>query len=337
MKLLIATTVDDTHASIVKQAMDSLGHEATLWHTANIPQGQAHTLCLEDKRSVWLSDLSGEYLKQDYDAVWYRRPAHPKLLDGLHPDDVENAKKENAMFFKTFWQFILPDAFWINCPNAAARVSVKLLQLKIAERVGMKIPKTIVSNDPVLIENFIASSPSVVYKPLYPLSWITGNQINMAYTSAIDLHDLPGNFLLQSVPGIYQEKIEKDYELRVTYFGDKYKAVKIYSQEHDLAKLDWRSAPTKELRLEEVDLPWIVDKKCKELMREFNIVFGCFDFIVTVSGDYYFLEVNEQGQFLWVEEVNPDIKMLQSFVNFLLDEVGEKAFSSQLSLSDFLP
>jgi hypothetical protein len=70
--------------------------------------------------------------------------------------------------------------------------------------------------------------------------------------------------------------------------------------------LDWRHAST-DVRVEATTLPRDVDHACRLLMKELGIVFGCFDFIVTPEGDYIFLEVNEMGQFLWIEEVNPDL------------------------------
>ncbi|MFZ2315268.1 MAG: hypothetical protein WAW86_06395 [Gammaproteobacteria bacterium] len=337
MKVLIPTVLEDTHAIYVKKALESIGHEADLWYTADFPMKQTHALSIINHDITWVANLDNyQVYNPQYDIVWYRRPAHPKLPDMLHPDDIENAKKENQLFFQTLWQIILPDALWINPPNSVARVNSKLLQLKIANKIGMNIPNTLISNDPSIIKDYIRSnSQKVVYKSLYPMTWLAGNQINLTYTTPITYADLPSDYLLQSVPGIFQEKIEKQYELRVTYFGQKYIAVKIHSQEHDLARLDWRSAPTKELKLERVDLPKELDQHCRLLMQQFNIVFGCFDFIATPDNEYYFLEVNEQGQFLWIEEVNPDIKMLQAFIDFLLESKGAHKTDSNLKLSDF--
>ena len=49
-----------------------------------------------------------------------------------------------------------------------------------------------------------------------------------------------------------------------------------------------------------------------------EIVFGCFDLIVTPNGDVIFLEVNPMGQFLWIEYLCPEIQLLELFCEFLL-------------------
>lgn len=53
-------------------------------------------------------------------------------------------------------------------------------------------------------------------------------------------------------------------------------------------------------------------------MRQLGIVFGCFDFIITPDDEYIFLEVNEMGQFLWIEEILPELKLLDKFCEFLV-------------------
>jgi hypothetical protein len=36
-------------------------------------------------------------------------------------------------------------------------------------------------------------------------------------------------------------------------------------------------------------------------MKSLGLVFGTVDMKIDASGDYHFLEVNAQGQFLWIE------------------------------------
>lgn len=338
VNILVPTKPDDTHAFYAKLALEKIGHKLDIWCTADFPSQQTHSLEIVKDEIVWnVKGVECQVRANQYDVVWYRRPSKPILPDNLHHEDVDNARKENNMLFQTLWQVIQPNAVWINPANSGMRANSKLLQLKIASLVGMKIPKTLVSNDPENIKKYIQENAGhVIYKTLYPMAWLKSDEVRLTYTSQITVEDLPSDAVLQATPGIFQEKIEKQYELRVTYFGDRYVAVKINSQDHDKAKMDWRFAPTKELSLERVSLPDKLDQCCRKLMRELDLVFGCFDFIVTPEGEYYFLEINEQGQFLWIEEVNPEIKVLQSFVNFVgsYGRECEKDYSD-ISLMDF--
>jgi glutathione synthase/RimK-type ligase-like ATP-grasp enzyme len=315
-KLLIVTRADDSHAMTVKQALEKQKHQVDLWYPAEYPAKLAYSCVISDKKIAW--NICGESwkAKQHYDVVWYRRPAQPMLPDNLHPDDISNAKRENTVFTQNLWQLIYPDAKWINSVSASIKANSKLLQLNIASSAGLKIPDTLISNDPRLIKNCIAKN-DLVYKTLHPMIWLNKDELRLTYTRNISLADLPSDKTLRSTPGIYQEKISKQYELRVTYFGNRYIAVKIDSQRLDSAKMDWREAPTKKLSLEKVTLPDTIDKACRTVMANLGIIFGCFDLIVTPDDDYYFLEVNEQGQFLWIEDVNPEIKMLQPFCEFI--------------------
>ncbi len=162
--------------------------------------------------------------------------------------------------------------------------------------------------------------------------------MRLTYTKEINLKQLPSDEVLQITPGIFQKKITKAYELRINFFGDCAITAKLKSQEHDRGKLDWRYVPITELKVEEFVLPDNIYKKCKAFMEQFDIVFGCFDFIVTPDNEYYFLEINEQGQFLWIEDSNPEIKLLDAFTDFLI--TGTKDFSwkkseTSLAIKDF--
>lgn len=339
--ILIPTKPDDAHSVYVQLALIQKGHKGVLWYTADFPVKQTHSFELNQSAMTWQANgVDFSVNNTLFNVVWYRRPQKPTLSTVLHPDDKENAEKEITLFYQALWQLIAPAARWINPVISIKRANCKLLQLKVAAKLGFKIPHTLVSNDPTKIKDFICryKTGEVIYKTLYPLVWIEKNAMRLAYTNAIQLNDLPEDEILQSTPGIFQEKIDKAYELRVTYFGQYPVAVKLRSQEHPKGGLDWRHIPTKELVIEEYALPDSINQRCQMMMASLGIVFGCFDFIVTTGGEYYFLEVNEQGQFLWIEEINPDIKMLDIFTEFLICEKQRfywQRTKNSVALADF--
>jgi hypothetical protein len=92
---------------------------------------------------------------------------------------------------------------------------------------------------------------------------------------------------------------------------------KFRSQEIPEGRIDWRAAFDR-LPIEPAQLPESVADACRRIMTSLGLVFGCFDVIVTPSGDYVFLEINEMGAFLWIEEKVEELHLLDAFCEFLI-------------------
>ena len=71
------------------------------------------------------------------------------------------------------------------------------------------------------------------------------------------------------------------------------------------------------MRVAPYQLPADIEAKLFAFMDEMELTMGTADFIVTEDGEHVFLEMNEQGQFLWVEEFNPEVRLLEPFARFL--------------------
>jgi glutathione synthase/RimK-type ligase-like ATP-grasp enzyme len=324
MKFLIPTEPDDTHAILVKLALEKLGHKVILIFTADQPTRQKNSVFINVELYKWQSsDEFNSIVNDDYEVVWWRRARRPYVPKNIsHPNDHNFVARENILFYESFTSTMAPNAWWVNTKESAGRANFKLLQLKIASECGMTIPTTLCSNDPKEIHQFLTnhSDTGVIYKPLCSNFWFESEQVKVSYTSRVQPGDLPRDELLQQTPGIFQTEVKKKYELRVTCFGDYIVTAKINSQAHFDGIVDWRAIRHEPMKVEEYKLPINIEMKIRAFMREIGIVFGSFDFIVTPDDQYIFLEVNEQGQFLWIEELNPNIKMLDIFINFLLNK-----------------
>ena len=322
MKFLIPTEPDDTHAILLKIALEERGHHVALLFTADQPTRQKNSIFIEPFSYRWQSsDAYSTIFDQQFDVVWWRRARRPYLPKSVaHPDDYQFVSRENMLFYESFTHTMAKNAWWVNPKEAAHRANFKILQLRVADECGMKIPITLCSNDPKEIHYFILNheEEGVVYKPMCSNFWFESDQMKVAYTARVGLLDLPENHFLQSAPGLFQREIKKKYELRVTCFGDYIVAAKLDSQAHPDGQIDWRAIQDKTMQVEPYKLPIAIEDKIRMFMRKLGIVFGSFDFIVTPEDEYIFLEVNEQGQFLWLEEYCPELKLLDIFVHFLL-------------------
>lgn len=317
-KILILTTKIDPHAQDVTKCLIKRGVAPINWFVdellfnqriiQKIGQDTEHNLIIENNTNINLLEI---------DVVWYRRVLRPTLPEFISSLDKEFVQRENMIHLKSLWLTLGESAKWVNPFSSLDKSNSKVLQLREANRLGLSIPDTLITNDKSSIIHFIQKNEKVgtIYKTFSPTSWEEDDQVFGCYTAAITTDMLSTEENMALTPGIFQKKIKKDFEARVTFFGEEYVAIKI----HNTDEVDWRILfSTNDLKLSPLYLPIDIEKKCISLMKKLGIVFGCFDFIVTPEGEYVFLEVNEMGQFLWVEEILPELKMLDKFCDFLL-------------------
>jgi hypothetical protein len=205
--------------------------------------------------------------------------------------------------------------FWVNPPDGAALAGSKILQLEMARTIGLTIPETLFTNSPTEIRQFLGRGRQVIYKSLSGGGWMNNDSRFLSYTSLLSEDDLVADRVLRQTPGIFQDFVPKSHELRVTVMGNHVLAARVLSQETQRGRLDWRQSYD-ELQFSPDRLPSSVEGQCRALLDALGLVFGCFDFIVTPEGEHVFLEVNEMGQFLFIERYC-GLPLLDAFSEFL--------------------
>jgi hypothetical protein len=212
----------------------------------------------------------------------------------------------------------------VNDIAAREVVLLKMPQLIAAAQCGFAIPETLYSNDPEEIRRFWGEhhKAGVIFKLHLQTHWHaqSSGERHALFTTELRQENLQDDAPLAGCPAIYQRKAEKAYELRVTCMDERCVAVRLDSQSRDSTRLDWRSDMVAPLKPALVALPRTVEERCIALMRKLGLAFGCIDLIVTPEGEHIFLEVNEMGQFLWVEQDEPRSELLRCFATLLLHQ-----------------
>lgn len=321
-KILIPMIAEDVHALAVAFALRQKNAEPILWYTPDFP-----TQAVESVRSggtglqIEIQDCARQILDLDFDCLWNRRPREELTPAPLDPADKSFARMQCSRFRNALLNILSDRArkkglLCVNPWESALRTENKLWQHYFAAQVGMSMPESLYSNDPVSIRRFIERHGTIAYKPFLSGVWDDGETSWGCFTNAIQAEDLVADELLQAVPAIYQELIPKAYELRVTMIGNHAFTARLNSQQTQRGHEDWRRAYD-DLQIEPWDLPDDLHRQCIELMRRLDIVFGCMDFIVTPAGQHVFLEVNQAGQFLFIEETC-GLPLLDAFSELLL-------------------
>ncbi len=315
--VLIFTNPGDSHTFLVAEGLRRKGVTAELLHSADFPRQLSISIHGDDVATVRARGRGLDTGAIEPRVVWYRRPRPPVLPEWIEPGDERHADKQCRALADALVELIAPDAFWVNPFPGRQRAICKPLQHVAARAAGLKVPRTLFSNDPEDVLAFMSDHAEVIYKPFVSSGWwreVDGTR-RAQYASIITRDALNDAEVIRGSPGIFQELVPKRHELRVTMIGRRAFAARINSQQTQSGRLDWREA-YHELTMEPADLPASVLRSCHELMRRLGLVFGCIDLIVTPSGDHVFLEVNEMGQFLFVEQYC-GIPLLDVFCEFL--------------------
>jgi hypothetical protein len=220
-------------------------------------------------------------------ALWCRRiPKQQTLPPEADPDYAGHINSE----CETALLGVLRNAFhgaWVSHPDATDRGDNKLVQLRLARALGLRIPRTLVSQDPARIRAFVAREGEVILKAVRP----RGEAAETAIVSPAILGD---DAVLSLAPTIYQECIRGTSHLRVLVLGDTCHATRIEAE-----RLDWRldlSVP-----FAPVSLSSTLAAQLAAVLRGLDLAMGVFDLKIDEAGEAVFLEVNPQGQFLFVE------------------------------------
>ena len=179
----------------------------------------------------------------------------------------------------------------------------KLKQLYEATKVGLQIPKTIVTTSKINLLDFICSKlkSEIIIKPIT-------NQFNFHFEGEAwssngtqifnkdDIDNLPDVFF----PTLFQERIQKAYEIRVFFYENTFWSMAIFSQGNDKTKVDFRNYDDESPNR---CVPYSLDSKLlskiKKLIKNLNYKTGSIDLIAT-EDDFIFLEINLSGQFTMV-------------------------------------
>jgi hypothetical protein len=295
MAIAIVSHPGDGHAQAVAAALVARGAPAAIIDTSAFPMNMRLSIEVDNERhNTSLRNGHTAFHVDDLNVVWWRRPQAYGLDPALDPSVAGFAYSECHEAISGMWHGL--DATWVNDPSLDEVAHHKPLQLKVAHELGLRIPRTLITNDPDAARRFVAAQgpDQTIFKTFIALEecW--------RETRVVTAEELGKLDAVRLAPLIFQEFVEAKADLRVTMFGPKALAAEIVTPK-DGYRYDYR-VDLEVVAMRPTTLPSKVERALLDLMRRLGLIYGAIDLRLTPEGDYVFLEVNPAGEFLFVEE-----------------------------------
>jgi hypothetical protein len=124
-----------------------------------------------------------------------------------------------------------------------------------------------------------------------------GQRDSLIYTNLVMRDHLDNLDDLPSCPTLFQQYIEKRCDVRITVVDQHIHAVALTVREPDGSqRCDVRRDNMKDVIYETMTLPRDAEQAVRRLMRYYGLRFGAIDMAVSLRGDWFFFEVNPNGQ-----------------------------------------
>ncbi|REC60315.1 grasp-with-spasm system ATP-grasp peptide maturase [Chryseobacterium pennae] len=246
------------------------------------------------KKRIFLQSLTNRFFLDEINSVWYRRgKLNFNRLKYSNPS-INLDMYETQHWLEDYVRMTLESKKHIN-KESTCHIN-KLTVLERAKDFGFDVP-----------EYFLAENTEEVEINKTIVKTIGGNVMleeikkdygGFMYTSIVEKEEKNDFFIT-----FFQEKIEKDFEIRTFYLNTKCWSMAIFSQNDQQTKIDFRKYNDKKPnRNVPYQLPKHIEEKINLLMQSLDLNCGSIDFIKK-ENKFYFLEINPIGQFLGLSNI----------------------------------
>jgi hypothetical protein len=297
--ILCITSEDDAHLPFVRPHLSS---ELTVISPKSISGGVGLSILFEDRQNKII--YNGRTISR-VKSVWYRKPQ-------IYQDDLPVPKEFKRYSLTALRNHanslysLFPDAFWLSDYYSIQHAGSKPRQLEVARSLGFHIPATLATSDPGAAAAFLKKHGEVVVKK--QATWLPVHEVGyLDFPTTIIKKGQKVNLAgLHLAPAIFQQSIAVDFELRVTVVGEKVFAASIRDEGDTTqpeAVRDWRFGYSEgATKFEPHEISSSLEEKCVKLVKAFGLFYGAIDLIVDKKGKTWFLEINPNGQWAFIEE-----------------------------------
>ncbi|MEI3791427.1 MULTISPECIES: grasp-with-spasm system ATP-grasp peptide maturase [unclassified Chryseobacterium] len=240
------------------------------------------------KKRILLQSYRNTFFLDEIKSVWYRRGRLAFKRLKYANKSINLNMNETQYWLEDYIRKTLESKRHIN-KESNSDVN-KLIVLDKAKEIGFDVPGYFLAEDTDEVE--IEKTIIKTLNGNVMLDEIKKNSGGFMYTSIVEQKEITPFFIT-----FFQEKIEKEFEVRTFYLNDRCWSMAIFSQNDEQTKVDFRKYnKTKPNRNVPYNLPTYLEERIRQLMQALDLNSGSLDFIKK-GEKHYFLEINPIGQF----------------------------------------
>lgn len=314
--ILLLADCYDKHTDVVAEKLRERGQK---FFRLNLDTQSLQKTSVTFDNDCWLIENElGNIHSDNVSCVWLRRLFVELTLQ------EQDKNEPNFKIWKGEWNKTLLGFYssirsvpWLNPLREAYRAENKYLQMEEAAKVGFRFPPTLVTNRKDKILHFVAKHERVVLKLMtQDFYQDVDGKYKGIYVNLLEIDDFDDFGDSRENPVVLQAYIPKCFEVRYTVVGDIHHVCRIESQRSQVAQVDWRRYDIPNTPHIPMQPPLEIQEKVTNLLQNLKLTYGALDFIVTPTGEWYFLEVNTTGQWLWIEDLT-GLSISDSIVGWL--------------------
>lgn len=300
MTVLILGHAADLHASHLYRSLERLGILCHYWDVATFPtQAKITWSPLTQEGVLWLADGRHLILNQIRSVFW-RNFAGVKVPKIPLESVQKVAYQDTIALVRSLVQ--MSSIHWVNPVQTYQLHREKPRQLSKIHQLGVSIPDTLVTNDPIAVQEFVERHAKTTFKPIY----------GGATTQLIAEEHLNPERLqlsLKIAPVTLQEYIA-GANIRSYVIGDL-----VYAAEICSAALDFHE--DEDAKLIPIVFPESMCRQAIRIAQALSAEWMTIDWRLTPTGEYLFLEANPNPSFLAFEQ-QTGFPITQALIELLL-------------------
>lgn len=267
---------------------------------------------------------------RDIGVVWNRRVHEPDIKNQFSEPEILNLALEESKWALNI-AFTLINAPIMNPWEVNERLKFnKWIQMKKAAELGLNIPDSCLTNNPVTIRMFWKEmNKDLIFKKIRKglLNMSNGKRF-LIHTNKIPEESFTEENIQRMIfyPMFFQKHIRKKYDVRSIVIGNQVFSFAIHSQDVPEGITDYRTASIlgklEQMKHEQIFLGDDIDSKLVSFVKSFSLHFSAIDLVITPDDNVVFLEDNPNGQWAWLERMT-GVPLSKFFAEYLSDNMKQ--------------